>query len=178
MIQPDRRPCQSESRRSIEVYKTTILVREALWDVLSICKKIYRNVVALLPQFDQKDSMLRQYATLPELLPYFFSLIFCILEKTKVQLEHLDDSITGAGALWGLADGQYVIVWIHSYEMNLELERIAKFREHLMSRKPADWSEENFWNLVASVHLENKLYTIEGSKVSQDPPGCGRFFRL
>ena len=51
-------------------------------------------------------------------------------DGTIVQLEHLDDGeFPGAGGLWGLVEGQYVVVWLISYEMNLELESIWQFRE-------------------------------------------------
>ena len=83
-------------------------------------------------------------------------------DGTIVQLEHMDDGrCNGAGGLWGLVEGQYFVVWLFSYEMNLELESIWKFRDSVVSKKPEGWSDEAFWNLVAAVHLKNMGFADE-----------------
>ena len=89
----------------------------------------------------------------------FFSSLSCLDKATTVQIEHMDDYYKGLSVLWGLVENQYVIVWLNSYELNLELETINEFREQVTSKKPANWSDDDFWNLVAGVHLENSGFT-------------------
>jgi hypothetical protein len=98
---------------------------------------------------------------MPDLISDSFSLLTCVSEKTKVQREHMDDLEIGASALWGLVENQYVIVWMHSYEMNLEIERIAEFYDDIVAMKPTDWSDEAFWNLVSTIHLRNQKFASE-----------------
>jgi hypothetical protein len=45
--------------------------------------------------------------------------------------------------------------------MNMELEMIDKFRDNVMEKKSAGWSDEAFWNLVAFVHLEKSGFATE-----------------
>ena len=132
------------------------IVHAALCQVLRVCEAVYRLVLSLLPTSETADTRRRTYGSVQkELTASFVSIISCMTEKTKVQLEHMDDHLRGISALWGLVEHQYVIVWLNSYQLNLELERIAEFRASVMSRKPAGWSDDAFWNLVAGVHLEN-----------------------
>jgi hypothetical protein len=88
--------------------------------------------------------------------PDYFSLITCTDKKTKVQREHLDDIFRGVAAFWGLCEGQYVIVWLWSYEMNLKLETIWQYYVLVVSHTPTGWTKEEFWNLVAEIHLESQ----------------------
>eukprot|EP00291_Cryptomonas_curvata_P014613 CAMPEP_0172155134 /NCGR_PEP_ID=MMETSP1050-20130122/2448_1 /TAXON_ID=233186 /ORGANISM="Cryptomonas curvata, Strain CCAP979/52" /LENGTH=105 /DNA_ID=CAMNT_0012823981 /DNA_START=428 /DNA_END=741 /DNA_ORIENTATION=- len=83
----------------------------------------------------------------------------CLTRHTTVQREHVDDRDPGVGALWGLTSGQYVIVWLWTYEMNLELEMISGFYDFVMTKKPRHWSDTAFWNLVAGIHLEEKGFS-------------------
>ena len=136
-------------------------VRKALALVLVVCESLYRSVERLLPTEDRADSRRRQYAVMPDLISDSFSLLTCVSEKTKVQREHMDDLEIGASALWGLVENQYVIVWMHSYEMNLEIERIAEFYDDIVAMKPTDWSDEAFWNLVSTIHLRNQKFASE-----------------
>ena len=129
--------------------------------MLVVCESLYRSVERLLPTEDRADSRRRQYAVMPDLISDSFSLLTCVSEKTKVQREHMDDLEIGASALWGLVENQYVIVWMHSYEMNLEIERIAEFYDDIVAMKPTDWSDEAFWNLVSTIHLRNQKFASE-----------------
>ena len=132
-------------------------VTDALASVLVVCESLYRSVEGLVPTESRKDSRRRQYAVMPELNPGWFSLLTCVSKKTKVQREHMDDHAIGAAALWGLVEEQYVIVWLYSYEMNLEIERIAAFYDFIMTQKPPNhWSDEAFWNLFSTIHLQNQ----------------------
>ena len=131
-------------------------VSGALAKVLGVCESLYRSVEKLLSTEVRVDSRWRQYAVMPELNPKWFSLLTCNSKKTKVQREHMDDYMRGVAALWGLVEGQYVIVWLFSYEMNLEIERITAFYDFVMEKKPLGWTEEAFWNLVTTIHLENQ----------------------
>ena len=136
-------------------------VKKELASVLVVCESLYRSVERLLPTEDRADSRRRQYAVMPDLISDSFSLLTCVSEKTKVQREHMDDLEIGASALWGLVENQYVIVWMHSYEMNLEIERIAEFYDDIVAMKPTDWSDEAFWNLVCTIHLRNQKFASE-----------------
>jgi hypothetical protein len=136
-------------------------VKKELASVLVVCESLYRSVERLLPTEDRADSRRRQYAVMPDLISDSFSLLTCVSEKTKVQREHMDDLEIGASALWGLVENQYVIVWMHSYEMNLEIERIAEFYDDIVAMKPTDWSDEAFWNLVSTIHLRNQKFASE-----------------
>jgi hypothetical protein len=136
-------------------------VKGALASVLVVCESLYRSVERLLPTEERADSRRRQFAVMPDLIPDSFSLLTCVSDKTKVQREHMDDTETGASALWGLVEDQYVIVWMNSYEMNLEIERIAEFYDFIVAMKPTDWSDEAFWNLVSTIHLRNKKFDSE-----------------
>ena len=118
---------------------------------------LYRSVYKLLPTHRRKDSNKRKsYSIADQLDPQCLSLIFALSRKTKVQREHLDDVFLGESALWGLHEGQYVIVWIGSYEMNVELEAIYEFYDSVVAKTPPGWTPEAFWNLVAGIHLEKK----------------------
>jgi hypothetical protein len=117
-------------------------VTRALAAVLVVCESLYRSVERLLPTEDRADSRRRQYAVMPELISDSFSLLTCVSNKTKVQREHMDDTEVGASALWGMVKDQYVIVWMNSYEMNLEIERIAEFHDFIVAKKPTDWRDE------------------------------------
>jgi len=122
-----------------------------------VCEGLYRSVEHLLHTTEQINSQKRRkYGIQSELQPEWFSLLTCGSKLTKVQREHLDDEHPGVAAIWGLYEGQYVIVWLGSYEMNLELEFIYKFYEFVVSKKPAGWTNAAFWNLVAGIHLESK----------------------
>ncbi len=122
-----------------------------------MCEGLYRSVYKLLPTHRRKDSNKRKsYSIAEQLDPRWFSLLFALDRKTKVQREHLDDVFPGAAALWGLYEGQYVIVWIGSYEMNVELEAIYEFYDSVVAKTPPGWTPEAFWNLVAGIHLEKK----------------------
>jgi len=136
-------------------------VTRALAAVLVVCESLYRSVERLLPTEDRADSRRRQYAVMPELISDSFSLLTCVSNKTKVQREHMDDTEVGASALWGIVKDQYVIVWMNSYEMNLEIERIAEFHDFIVAKKPTDWRAEEFWNLVCTIHLRNKKFDSE-----------------
>jgi len=136
-------------------------VTDALASLLIVCESLYRSVAGLLPTAARSDSRRRPYAIMHELIPVWFSLLTCKSIKTKVQREHMDDHAIGAGALWGLEEDQYVIVWMYSYEMNLELERIAAFYDFIMTKKPPLWSDEAFWNLVSTIHLRKEGFASE-----------------
>ena len=136
-------------------------VKKALALVLVVCESLYRSVERLLPTEDRADSRRRQYAVMPDLISDALSLLTCVSKKTMVQREHMDDLEIGASALWGLVEDQYVIVWMHSYEMNLEIERIAEFYDFIVAMKPTDWSDEAFWNLVSTIHLRNQKFASE-----------------
>lgn len=141
--------------------ETAVQVKEALPLVLVVCESLYRSVERLLPTEDRADSRRRKYAVMPDLISDSLSLLTCLSRKTKVQREHMDDHENGVAGLWGLVEGQYVIVWMHSYEMNLELERIAEFYDFIVDMKPTDWSDEEFWNLVCTIHLRNQKFASE-----------------
>jgi hypothetical protein len=130
----------------------------ALSRVLLVCEVIYRTVATLLPTNERKDSRRRTYGIMPELNPESLCLLTAVSKRTRVQREHMDDTFRGVSGLWGLVNGQYVIVWLGSYEMNLELERISIFYKFVISKKPAGWTDAAFWNLVAGVHLENQVH--------------------
>ena len=131
----------------------------ALSRVLQVSEAVYRTVATLLPTNERKDSRRRTYPIMPELNPEWLSLLTALTKKTRVQREHVDDTEIGASGLWGLVANQYVIVWLGSYEMNLELERISSFYDFVMTKKPVGWTDAAFWNLVAGVHLENQVRT-------------------
>ena len=131
---------------------------KSLVDILTTCEILYCAVGGLLMTCERKDTTRQQVSIQLDLHPSQMSFLSHVTstdkDDKKVQMEHMDDSEPGAGALWGLVDGQYGVVVKHSYEMNLELAKIYKFREHVMVHKPRDWTKEAFWNLVANVHLE------------------------
>jgi hypothetical protein len=124
--------------------------------VLSVCEGLYRSVDQLLPTLHRRDSKRKTYMTVPEMDSSFFSLLTNKTSDTRVQREHLDDDHPGVAAVWGLFEGQYIIVWLWSYEMNLELESIHEFYDFVVSKRPEDWTKEAFWNLVAGIHLKRK----------------------
>jgi hypothetical protein len=121
-----------------------------------VCEGLYRSVDQLLPTQSRRDSKRKAYAIMSEMDSSWFSLLTAKSKKTKVQREHLDDDKPGVAAFWGLFERQYIIVWLWSYEMNLELESIYEFYDFVVSKKPAGWTAEAFWNLVAGIHLESK----------------------
>ena len=129
--------------------------------VLSVCEGLYRSVDQLLPTLHRRDSKRKTYMIVPEMDSSWFSLLTNKTRDTKVQREHLDDDKPGVAAVWGLFEGQYIIVWLWSYEMNLELESIHEFYDFVVSKRPADWTEEAFWNLVAGIHLERKGFKCD-----------------
>lgn len=133
-------------------------VASALVYVLSVCEAVFRSVSSWLPTCDRKDSFSRKYAIPQDLIPSYFSLLSCLAIGTTAQIEHMDDHCPGASALWGLVPDQYVIVWLHSYEMNRELEELSSdFYEFVMKQpRPEEWTEEAFWNLVAGLWLKVK----------------------
>ena len=138
-------------------------VNASLMDVLNVGQALYRSVGDLLMTDAREDSKRQKYAFNQGMQPSEQTFLSCLPKSAKqikrhtiVQLEHMDDGLhNGAGGLWGLVERQYVVVWLFSYEMNLELESIWQFRDSVMSNTPADWSEDAFWNLVAAVHLRN-----------------------
>ena len=137
---------------------------KSLLEVLLVCEALYRTVADWLPTMrscDRTSSRRRLYPIAPEMISSWFSMLTCISGKTGLQREHMDDVETGVAALWGLAKGQYIVVWLWSFEMNLEQEFILEFYEFVMSKKPHGWSDEAFWNLVAGVHLENNGFGSE-----------------
>jgi hypothetical protein len=73
--------------------------------------------------------------------PSWFSLLTAESKQIKVQREHLCNDKPGAAAVWGLYEVQHIIVWLWSYEMNVELESIYEFmimifpRSQLAGRK-------------------------------------------
>ena len=153
------------------------IVYTALVHILVVVEAVYSYVYSLLPNMDRSDSKRRMYEGVPQhLSARFFSFLSCLDKATTVQIEHMDDYYKGLSVLWGLVENQYVIVWLNSYELNLELETINEFREQVTSRKPANWSDDDFWNLVAGVHLENSGFTKDKlpSKASEDSPSRGR----
>jgi hypothetical protein len=105
------------------------------------------------------DSSRRKHNIVTEMIPDWLSMVTCHSRRTTVQREHMDDICAGVGALWGLTADQYVIVWLWTYEMNLELETISRFYHSVMTKKPHKWSESAFWNLVAGIHLESKGFS-------------------
>jgi len=146
-------------------------VNVALRNVMDVGEALYRSVGLLMMTDSRTNSRRSKYSFNQDMHTTGMSFLSCLPVRRGrqvrlpngaiVQLEHIDDHMIGAGALWGLVAGQYVIVWLYSYEMNVELERIHKFRGDVMEKKPADWTEEAFWNLVASVHLEKSGFTTE-----------------
>lgn len=105
----------------------------ALSAVLDISEAVYRGVSGLLPTDQRKNSKWRRYAINHEMDPANLSLLSCLSLQTKVQREHMDDHARGVAGLWGLVDEeQYLIFWLHSYEMNLELEKIYEFRDFVL----------------------------------------------
>ena len=136
--------------------------RDALSRVLEATEALYRGVATLVPTMERADSKWkRTYGINPEMMAPWLSFLTCLSRKTLVQREHMDDNARGISGLWGLVPNQYVIVWLHSYEMNLELERIhGLFYNHVIAhRKPAGWPDDAFWNLVANAHLEAQGFT-------------------
>lgn len=133
-------------------------VTNALLLILYVCETFYKAVADFLPKWDM-DSKRRKYDIVTRMIPDWFSMLTCLTKYTDVQREHIDDRDPGVGALWGLTHGQYVIVWLWTYEMNLELEMISQFYDFVMAKKPPHWSDTAFWNLVAGIHLENKGFS-------------------
>ena len=137
--------------------------------VLQVGEGLYSSVARslMLKIRERADSTRRTVDIEPNMHSSAMSLLSCLgnlkvqrkMVKTLVQLEHLDDDLAGYGGLWGLVNGQYVIVWLNSYEMNRELVAIFDFWDFVMSKKPENWSNEAFWNLVACSHLENTGFT-------------------
>jgi len=141
-------------------------INDALKKVLDVGECLYRAAGRLFMTDSLKNSKRIKLAFNQDTHTTGLSFLSCLPQTderkgTLVQLEHVDDDMKGAGALWGLVAGQYVIVWLYSYEMNMELEMIAKFRDNVMEKKPAGWSDEAFWNLVAFVHLEKSGFATE-----------------
>ena len=136
-------------------------MQAALSRVMEVAEAVYRGVGLLMPTTERVDSRCwRKYGFNPEMTADLLSFLLCLTKNTVVQREHLDDHARGLGGLWGLAEGQYVIIWLHSYEMNLELERLHQSQyDFIMTKKPEGWSPDAFWNLVASVHLDLNGFT-------------------
>jgi hypothetical protein len=70
-------------------------IRAALLHVLCICEAVFRSIASWLPTCQRKDSHGKKYAIPLELDPSKFSLLSCLSNKTKVQIEHMDDSLRG-----------------------------------------------------------------------------------
>lgn len=105
----------------------------ALSAVLRISETAYSGVADLLPTDARKNSSRRKYAINHDMDPMYLSFLSCLSVRTKVQREHMDDHERGVAGLWGLVDEeQYLIFWKHSYEMNLELEKIYEFRDFVI----------------------------------------------
>lgn len=127
----------------------------ALGQVLDASEAVYRHVADLMPTWGRADTKWRRlYAINPEMSSSWLSFLTCLDESAEVQLDHMDDHARGAAALWGLVKDQYLVVWLNSYQMNAELEWLhERHYAFAMTKKPAGWPAENFWNLVANTHL-------------------------
>ena len=141
-------------------------LRASLQNILATGEGLFRAVGGLLMTADRRDSRRLPLSLQQNLHSSQMSLLSCLPDKlgmrTGLQLEHLDDWAPGASALWGLVKGQYVVVWMYSFDANREVRSITRFREEVMRHKPAEWSDDAFWNLVAYVHLQNTGFEKEG----------------
>jgi hypothetical protein len=145
---------------------------ESLARVLEVTEALYRSVAKLVTTPDRVDSRWqRQYRLVADMMPDWLSFLTCIRCPPgirRAQREHMDDHEPGLSGLWGLAPKQFVIVWKGSFEANLELERLHDlYYEFVVAQKPAGWSDQAFWNLVANVHLRRlrPKYTVSPVKV-------------
>ena len=140
-------------------------LRASLQNILATGEGLFRAVGGLLMTADRSDSRRLPLSLQQNLHSSHMSFLSCLPDKggiqTRLQLEHLDDWAAGASALWGLVKGQYVVVWMYSFDANREVRSITRFREEVVRHKPEEWSDDAFWNLVAYVHLQNTGFTSE-----------------
>ena len=96
------------------------LVNASLIEVLNVGEALYRSMGDLLMMDGRQDSVRQTYAFNQGMHPSGMSFLSCLAkggrlvqlpDGTIVQPEHLDEGLhDGCGGLWGLVEGQYVVV--------------------------------------------------------------------
>ena len=118
-----------------------------------VVQKMYGSVISLHPS--TKMSVVNQLSNMASV-----SLIQS-LPSCAIQMRHIDDDMPGLGALQGLVEDQYVVIYLNSYKLVKEINICARDYDQAMSRKPKGVTNDTFWNFLMKVHLERKGFTSE-----------------